>query len=158
MFLLWSSLYRELSRSVHWRERFRLQGFWLPPRHPTIHVPGKALLLLSKDLKLDKDCFSYWGIKPLGLLIGSELLFQLFRVVTSRITMELVESPSTATSLQMRTSLWSTQDLAFCPWLTQDPTPMAHSFSSALQKPAGEGLVSPLPLHGRCNRTPYKYY
>ena len=32
---------RELSRPVHRRKRFRLQGLPVPPRHPRLHVPGR---------------------------------------------------------------------------------------------------------------------
>lgn len=80
------------------------------------------------------------------IVISSSAHFQLakltisftYRVATSPTTMEPAESPSTATSLRMRTSTWSTLDLASCPWPTLGPAPMARSSSSALKKQHGE--------------------
>jgi len=56
------------------------------------------------------------------------------RVVTSHAIMALVAGPSTERNLRMRTSYWSIQVLASCPWHMLDQTQMVPSFLSALTK------------------------
>lgn len=60
------------------------------------------------------------------------------REATSPTTMELVESPSMATSLLMRTSRWSTAAKASCPWPTPGRTLTDPSSSSARSRRHGK--------------------
>lgn len=80
------------------------------------------------------------GLVPVGLWSSSikVCLCLTCREATSPTTMELVESPSTATSLLMRTSHWSTPAKASCPWPTPGPTLTGPSSSSARSRRHGK--------------------
>lgn len=104
-----------------------------PSRNSRVYVSGKVIVLRVQD-----RFFRHPDRLTTSLLTRVRRAWQwLRRVVTSLMETGLVENRSTGSISPMRTSRWSTQDLASYRWPMQAPTRMARSFLSAQQKQAG---------------------
>lgn len=97
---------------------------------------------LQTKFQRQQKTFVLWALGRKDLAIRVPPFTELFqdscaRVVTSHAIMALVASPSTERNLRMRTSSWSIQVLASCPWQMLDQTQMVPSFLSALPRLSG---------------------